>query len=74
MFGGRAGLGMTPAAGMGVPGQELGVMDLDPVEVLGPEELELPTTEQGLEARLWTEALRVSNFWPVSQLSTLSKH
>ncbi|KAK8858653.1 hypothetical protein IAR55_002882 [Kwoniella newhampshirensis] len=50
MFGGRAGLGMTPAAG--------GTMDLDPVEELDAQDLELPVAEDGTEVRVWTGALR----------------
>jgi len=52
MFGGRAGLGITPAAG-GTG------MDLDPVEELDAHALELPVAQDGLEIRVWTEALRV---------------
>lgn len=58
MFGAHTGMGMTPASG---PGGELGLMEEDPAEVLGPEELELPTNDEGLEVRQWPEALRVSH-------------
>jgi len=50
-FGARSGMGMT-TAGAG--------MDIDPAEELCAEDLELPMTGDGLEARQWTEALKVS--------------
>ncbi|WWC62677.1 uncharacterized protein I303_105274 [Kwoniella dejecticola CBS 10117] len=53
MFGGRAGLGMTPGTQGGV-----GPMDLDPVEELDAVDLELPVDEEGVEVRVWQEALR----------------
>ncbi|OCF54823.1 MATE family multidrug resistance protein [Kwoniella mangroviensis CBS 10435] len=53
MFGGRAGLGLTPGTGAGA-----GPMDLDPVEELDAVDLELPVDEQGVEVRVWSEALR----------------
>lgn len=56
MFGRQAGLGMTPSS---AGGAELGLMEDDPAELLGPEELELPTNEEGIEVRQWPEALRV---------------
>lgn len=59
VFGGRAGMGMTPAGGAAGGG---GTMDVDPAEQLGAEKLELLLTEQGKEARRWCEALRVSPF------------
>ena len=49
-FGARSGMGMT-TAGVG--------MDVDPAEELCAEDLELPMTGDGLEARQWSEALRV---------------
>ena len=56
VFGGRSGMGMTPGGASG-PGA---VMDLDPAEELDAEDLELPIADDGLEARDWTEAMRVS--------------
>ncbi|WWC88469.1 uncharacterized protein L201_003380 [Kwoniella dendrophila CBS 6074] len=54
MFGGKAGLGgLTPGHNGGV-----GPMDLDPVEELDAVDLELPVNEEGVEVRVWTEALR----------------
>ncbi|WVW84771.1 hypothetical protein I302_106806 [Kwoniella bestiolae CBS 10118] len=53
MFGGRAGLGLTPGTGAGA-----GPMDLDPVEELDAVDLELPVDAEGVEIRVWSEALR----------------
>jgi MATE family multidrug resistance protein len=55
MFGVRAGLGITPA-----PGGGAGCIEYDPVEELCAQDLELPVAQDGLEVRVWTEALRVS--------------
>ena len=54
MFGGRAGLGIIPAAGVSAN------MDFDPVEELDAGDLEVPVAHDGLEVREWSEALRVS--------------
>ncbi|WRT67868.1 uncharacterized protein IL334_004842 [Kwoniella shivajii] len=54
MFGGRAGLGMTPSQA----GTNGGPMELDPVEELDAQDLELPVDQQGVEVRVWSEALR----------------
>jgi MATE family multidrug resistance protein len=50
---GRVGMGMTPSASPGG-------MEVDPAEELDAEDLELPMTDDGHEARQWAEALRVS--------------
>ena len=50
-FGARSAMGMT-TAGVG--------MDVDPAEELCAEDLELPMTGDGLEAREWSEAFKVS--------------
>lgn len=57
MFGGATGLGMTPAAGPVASA----VLDMDPAEELDAEDLQVPTDDQGLEIREWSQALRVSN-------------
>lgn len=56
VFGGRSGMGMTPA---GNTGGTIG-MEVDPAEELDAEDLELPIAEDGKEGRVWTEAIRVS--------------
>ncbi|WWC70853.1 uncharacterized protein I206_104805 [Kwoniella pini CBS 10737] len=53
MFGGRSGLGMNT----GIQGGA-GPMDLDPVEELDAVDLELPVNEEGVEIRIWQDALR----------------
>ena len=55
MFGGKVGLGISPASGR----ETGGGMDYDPVEELDARDLELPVAQDGLEVRVWTEALRV---------------
>ena len=49
---GRVGMGMTPGA-------NAAGMEVDPAEELDAEDLELPLTGDGHEAREWTDALRV---------------
>ena len=59
MFGGRAGLGISTVGNRGVG------MDFDPVDELDAQDLELPVADDGMEVRVWTEALRVSNALPL---------
>ena len=61
MFGGRAGLGMTPNQ----PGAS-GFIDVDPADELNAVDLELPVAEDGKEVRVWSEALRVGSAGSVS--------
>lgn len=56
VFGGRAGMGMTPAG----TANGAATMELDPAEELDAEDLELPIADDGREGREWTEAIRVS--------------
>ena len=53
IFAGRAGLGILSTTEPGVGG-----MDVDPVVELNAQDLELPVAKDGLEVRVWTEALR----------------
>lgn len=69
VFGGRAGLGMTPATsslpggGPGVVNTGIGIMDLDPAEELDAVDLELPVAEDGTEVRNWVDAVKVRQPW-----------
>ncbi|ORX37338.1 mate-domain-containing protein [Kockovaella imperatae] len=63
---GRSGFGLTPSApgpgpAQSVNGGNMGGLglDFDPAEELDAEDLQLPVTEDGKEARVWTEALKV---------------
>ncbi|OCF45939.1 MATE family multidrug resistance protein [Kwoniella heveanensis CBS 569] len=53
MFGAHSGAGLVPGPGGGV-----GPMELDPVEELDAHDLELPVDQEGVEVRVWTEAMR----------------
>jgi MATE family multidrug resistance protein len=46
--------------GLGGSGMASAGMDFDPAEELTYDELELPVNEQGLEVRVWSDAMRVS--------------
>ena len=41
-------------------------MDFDPAEELTYDELELPVNDQGLEVRVWSDAMRVSQLLALS--------
>lgn len=77
VFGGRAGLGMTPATsslpggGPGVVNTGIGIMDLDPAEELDAVDLELPVAEDGTEARNWVDAVKVRQPWQSFCLESL---
>ncbi|WVQ96425.1 hypothetical protein IAU59_003530 [Kwoniella sp. CBS 9459] len=53
MFGAHSGAGLVPGPGGGV-----GPMELDPVEELDAQDLQLPVDQEGVEVRVWTEAMR----------------
>jgi len=59
MLGAGHGLGGTGMASAG--------MDFDPAEELTYDELELPVNDQGLEVRVWSDAMRVSQLLGLSQ-------
>jgi MATE family multidrug resistance protein len=51
---------MGAGHGLGGTGMVASGMDFDPAEELDCEDLELPVDEQGLEVRVWSDAMRVS--------------
>jgi MATE family multidrug resistance protein len=58
----QSGGGPMLGAGHGLGGQGMvsAGMDFDPAEELTYDELELPINEEGLEVRVWSDAMRVS--------------
>lgn len=67
--GGGPMLGASHSAGLGLGAQGMvsNGMEYDPAEELTYDELELPMNDEGLEVRVWSDAMRVSLFGKLSR-------
>lgn len=54
------GAGHSTGLGIGAQGMVAAGMEYDPAEELNCEDLELPINDQGLEVRVWQDAMKVS--------------
>lgn len=60
--GAMLGAGHSAGLGLGAQGMVSSGMDFDPAEELTHDELELPVDDRGMEVRVWSEAMRVSQY------------
>jgi MATE family multidrug resistance protein len=57
--GSMLGAGHSAGLGLGAQGMVSSGMDFDPAEELTYDELELPVNDEGLEVRVWSDAMKV---------------